>query len=138
MDDGPDFAAQLRGAIPIDQCKCGSRRKAFNRSFHAQHRCLQDIDPVNFLGMDLHHGISQGLLHDPGKQGFALLLGVLGTLGLALRFNLLSAFLTLATLLIYVAIYTPLKRVSTFNTVVGAVPGAAAASLVRGLRPVVR
>jgi heme o synthase len=55
----------------------------------------------------------------------ALLLGTLGTVGLAVQFNLLSATLTLATLFAYVAIYTPLKQVSTFNTVVGAVPGAA-------------
>lgn len=33
--------------------------------------------------------------------------------------------LVLATLLVYVSIYTPLKRVSTLNTVIGAVPGAA-------------
>ena len=55
----------------------------------------------------------------------ASLMGVLGTAGLALSFNLLSAVLVLATLLTYVAVYTPLKRVSTLNTVIGAIPGAA-------------
>lgn len=55
----------------------------------------------------------------------AVILGVLGTLGLVLRFNMLSAVLILATLVVYVAVYTPLKRVSTINTVIGAVPGAA-------------
>lgn len=60
-----------------------------------------------------------------GALVFATLLGAAGAAGLALRFNLLSAFLSLATLLVYVALYTPLKRVSTSNTVVGAVPGAA-------------
>lgn len=55
----------------------------------------------------------------------ALVMGALGTVGLALSFNLLSAVLVLATLAVYVCIYTPLKRVSTLNTVVGAVPGAA-------------
>lgn len=56
---------------------------------------------------------------------FATALGAAGTVGLAARFNLLSATLVLATLIAYVAIYTPLKRVSTMNTVVGAIPGAA-------------
>ncbi len=56
---------------------------------------------------------------------YGAVLGVLGTAGLALRFNLLSAVLVLATLVIYVALYTPLKRVSTINTVIGAIPGAA-------------
>ncbi|MDA1265723.1 MAG: heme o synthase [Planctomycetota bacterium] len=56
---------------------------------------------------------------------FAVALGAAGTAGLALRFGLLSAVLVLATLVAYVGIYTPLKRVSTMNTVVGAIPGAA-------------
>lgn len=55
----------------------------------------------------------------------ALATGALGTIGLATRFNLLSAVLLLATLVSYVAIYTPLKRVSTLNTAFGAIPGAA-------------
>ena len=53
---------------------------------------------------------------------FAVVLGAAGTAGLALSFNLLSAVLVLATLVVYVCIYTPLKRVSTLNTVIGAVP----------------
>jgi protoheme IX farnesyltransferase len=57
---------------------------------------------------------------------FGSVLAVLGIAGLAWRFNLLSALLALATLFAYTAIYTPLKRVSTLNTVVGAIPGAAA------------
>jgi protoheme IX farnesyltransferase len=44
---------------------------------------------------------------------------------LAWRFSSLSALLALATLFAYVAVYTPLKRASTLNTVVGAIPGAA-------------
>ena len=55
----------------------------------------------------------------------AAVLGAVGTAGLALSFNLLSAVLVLATLVVYVCIYTPLKRVSTLNTVIGAIPGAA-------------
>jgi protoheme IX farnesyltransferase len=51
-------------------------------------------------------------------------LALAGTLGLALRFNTLSALLALSTLVGYALVYTPLKRVSTLNTVVGAVPGA--------------
>ncbi len=44
---------------------------------------------------------------------------------LAWRASMLAALLTLATLFAYVAVYTPLKRTSTLNTLVGAVPGAA-------------
>ncbi len=47
-----------------------------------------------------------------------------GLLILAVGANVLSAIVALATLLTYTAIYTPLKRVSSFSTVVGAIPGA--------------
>jgi protoheme IX farnesyltransferase len=52
------------------------------------------------------------------------LLAFVGTTGLALRFELLAALLALATLLAYVLVYTPLKRLTSFNTTVGAIPGA--------------
>jgi protoheme IX farnesyltransferase len=38
--------------------------------------------------------------------------------------NVLAAAVALATLLSYVAVYTPLKRRSSFGTVIGAIPGA--------------
>ena len=66
-----------------------------------------------------------GEIHARDALFFGAVLGVAGTVGLALSFNLLAALLTLGTLATYVAIYTPLKRVSTLNTLVGAIPGAA-------------
>jgi protoheme IX farnesyltransferase len=42
---------------------------------------------------------------------------------LALLVNALSAVLALASLFLYVLVYTPLKRVSWLNTAVGAIPG---------------
>lgn len=54
----------------------------------------------------------------------AAALALVGTVGLAWRFNVLTALLALATLLAYVLVYTPLKRVSTLNTAIGAIPGA--------------
>jgi protoheme IX farnesyltransferase len=55
---------------------------------------------------------------------FGLGLSALGILLLALTANALSALLALATLVIYVNVYTPLKRRSEIATLVGAVPGA--------------
>jgi protoheme IX farnesyltransferase len=58
----------------------------------------------------------------------ALILGCLlslaGVIYLTLKCNALSAMLAGATIVIYIFAYTPLKRVSTFNTLVGAIPGA--------------
>jgi heme o synthase len=53
-------------------------------------------------------------------------LGLGGTLMLALRFNLLVALCAIGTLVAYSMVYTPLKRLTTHNTLVGAVPGAMA------------
>jgi len=47
-----------------------------------------------------------------------------GLLWLALAVNALTALLGAATLGIYLLVYTPLKRVTTLNTAIGAVPGA--------------
>jgi heme o synthase len=49
---------------------------------------------------------------------------LVGVIYLALACNALSAVLAALTILIYIFAYTPLKRISTFNTLVGAVPGA--------------
>lgn len=51
-------------------------------------------------------------------------LGCGGVLYLAFACNRLSALLAAATIGIYIFAYTPLKRISTANTLVGAVPGA--------------
>jgi protoheme IX farnesyltransferase len=62
------------------------------------------------------------------KPETALLLGGMLALGgllyLAAEVNLLTAFLGAVTLITYLFIYTPLKRRTIWNTVVGAVPGA--------------
>lgn len=58
----------------------------------------------------------------------ALILGCLlslaGVVYLTMLCNRLSAVLAATTIVIYIFGYTPLKRVSTFNTLVGAIPGA--------------
>ncbi len=51
-------------------------------------------------------------------------LSIFGVAYLALVCNALSAVLAAITILIYIFAYTPLKRVSTLNTALGAVPGA--------------
>jgi protoheme IX farnesyltransferase len=55
---------------------------------------------------------------------FGLALSAAGLVLLAARANWLSAALALATLLTYLAIYTPMKRRTPLSTIVGAVPGA--------------
>jgi protoheme IX farnesyltransferase len=47
-----------------------------------------------------------------------------GVLYLAITVNLITSFLGALTVASYVFIYTPLKRITTLNTLIGAVPGA--------------
>jgi protoheme IX farnesyltransferase len=51
-------------------------------------------------------------------------LGIGGVIYLAMAVNFISAVLAAATIAIYLFAYTPLKRITTANTMVGAIPGA--------------
>jgi protoheme IX farnesyltransferase len=55
---------------------------------------------------------------------FGVILTVVGLAMLAIGANLLSALVALATTASYALVYTPLKRRSSFSTVIGAIPGA--------------
>ena len=55
---------------------------------------------------------------------FGVVLAAIGTMVLLLGANLLAATIALVTLLLYALVYTPLKPVTSLNTVVGAIPGA--------------
>ena len=51
-------------------------------------------------------------------------LSVSGVLCLGLFANVLAATLAALTIIFYILVYTPLKRVTSLNTIIGAVPGA--------------
>lgn len=68
--------------------------------------------------------IPAGRLSPQIALGLGLVLSVGGIVYLAVVCNSLSAILAAATIVIYIFAYTPLKRVSTANTLVGAIPGA--------------
>jgi protoheme IX farnesyltransferase len=55
---------------------------------------------------------------------FGAVVTLVGLLMIVASANVLAAVVALATLLSYVAVYTPLKRRSSFGTVIGAIPGA--------------
>lgn len=56
--------------------------------------------------------------------GIGWVLSAIGIIHLAVQVGNLTAYLAAATIAIYVFIYTPLKRFSSVNTLVGAIPGA--------------
>jgi protoheme IX farnesyltransferase len=68
--------------------------------------------------------LPSGRLTPPQAVIFGSLLVVLGTAVLLLGANLLAAVVAFVTFALYTFVYTPLKPLTTLNTVIGAVPGA--------------
>ncbi len=71
-----------------------------------------------------NRAIPSGRVSPEAGLAYGVLLGLGGVVYIALALNLLTAILAAATLASYVFVYTPLKRVTTLNTLIGAVPGA--------------
>ena len=55
---------------------------------------------------------------------FGIQLVLMGVGLLAWQVNLLTGFISLLTVFLYVLVYTPLKKVTWWNTAIGAIPGA--------------
>jgi protoheme IX farnesyltransferase len=68
--------------------------------------------------------IPGGRIAPPEAALFGIFLSVLGVLYLLVFTSMLAALLATVTLITYLFLYTPLKRLTPFATVVGAVPGA--------------
>jgi len=110
----PFHAGVLQALIGIAVVTCGSSalNQALERKSDSLMRRTADR-PMAAGRISLAHGLI---------LGFAATF--LGALYLAYTTNLLTGTLTLLTAIGYVAIYTPLKRVTTINTFIGAFPGA--------------
>jgi protoheme IX farnesyltransferase len=68
--------------------------------------------------------LPDGRVSTPDARMFGAALAFAGVALLATRSNWLAASLALATLLVYLVVYTPMKRRTPLATLVGAVPGA--------------
>lgn len=68
--------------------------------------------------------LASGKLSAREALWFGLGLSVAGGLCLAVAVNRLSALLAISTLLAYLLVYTPLKRITPLCTLLGAIPGA--------------
>jgi protoheme IX farnesyltransferase len=68
--------------------------------------------------------IPQGIVSPEEALTYGWGMALLGVAILTWQVNLLTGFLSLLTTFLYVVVYTPLKRITWWNTVVGAIPGA--------------
>ena len=55
---------------------------------------------------------------------FGSILGVFGFIFLYQFINPITAWISVATLILYIFVYTPSKRITTWNTIIGSIPGA--------------
>ncbi len=81
----------------------------------------RDIDALMRRTRD--RPLPAGRMHPADALTLGLFFSIFGVACLALV-NPLSAALAAATVILYVLVYTPLKRTTSLNTLVGAVPGA--------------
>jgi protoheme IX farnesyltransferase len=68
--------------------------------------------------------LPDGRVTPADARTFGIVLSVAGLLTLATRTNWIAAALALATLIVYLVVYTPMKRRTSQSTLVGAIPGA--------------
>jgi heme o synthase len=71
-----------------------------------------------------HRPLPSGRLSPAEVLVFGAALSVLGILDLTLFTNFLTGFLAVVTLVTYLFLYTPLKRITPWSTAVGGIPGA--------------
>ncbi len=82
----------------------------------------RDVDAM--MRRTMGRPLPSGRLSTTEAAIFAAALSSIGIAELAFGANLLAAIVAVATLVSYALIYTPLKRVTSLATILGAVPGA--------------
>jgi len=116
LASGPDLDLALLGWTLLGTGLAASGAAALNQVIE------RDVDakmrrtasrPIPSGRMTAAHGLAVGV--GLALAGVGLLAGLV---------NWLTALLALATVLLYVGVYTPLKRMTPLNTIVGAIPGA--------------
>jgi len=105
------LAATLAGTA-LSACGASALNQWWEREHDARMKRTQD------------RPLPTGRMHPADALMFGLFFSVAGVAILALFVNYLTAALAGSTVLIYVLVYTPMKRVSELNTLVGAIPGA--------------
>ena len=72
----------------------------------------------------MKRALPSGEIQPGDALGLGVALVLVGTILLVWQVNVLTGFLSLSTTFLYVLVYTPLKRMTWLNTLVGAIPGA--------------
>lgn len=85
--------------------------------------CMEaDVD--RYMKRTQHRPLPSGKMSVLEATAFGLLVLFFGLAIIYIKVNFLTALLSFATVFLYLLVYTPMKQLSWFNTLVGAVPGA--------------
>ena len=71
-----------------------------------------------------HRPLVRGSIKWVPASVFGCILFVIGFILLYVLINSLTAWISAATVLLYILIYTPSKRITAWNTIIGSIPGA--------------
>ena len=71
-----------------------------------------------------HRPLVQGTVQLIPSLIFGVILGFSGFVLLYILINPLTAWISASTILLYIFVYTPSKRITTWNTIIGSIPGA--------------
>jgi protoheme IX farnesyltransferase len=83
-----------------------------------------DRDVDSKMSRTCQRALPAGVVAPAHALAYGVSLVLVGVLALVWWVNLLTGFLVLLAAFLYVLVYTPMKRVSWFNTTIGAIPGA--------------
>ena len=86
------------------------------------HFAEKDLDKL--MDRTQFRPIPAGIISGKNALFFGVSITIIGFIILAALVNHLTAILGLITVLLYIFIYTPLKKITWLNTTVGAIPGA--------------
>lgn len=89
----------------------------------ALNHCIER-DSDRLMQRTQNRPVASGRIPHLHGMAFGIVLVLIGVFFLKEKVNLLSAFLVLLTAFLYVLVYTPLKKLTWWNTFFGSIPGA--------------
>jgi protoheme IX farnesyltransferase len=113
---GPGFSWARLGLLMLGGFLVTGASNAFNQIIE------KDLDKL--MERTANRPLPAGRMSVPEAMTASVFMSVLGVGILWLTINPLCGVLSLLSLLIYVAIYTPAKRITPFSVFIGAIPGA--------------
>lgn len=86
------------------------------------HYLERDADAL--MNRTKNRPLPSGRLNPLHALSYGIIASIIGSSFLAWQVNLLCGFLALMTTFLYALVYTPLKKTTWINTIIGAIPGA--------------